>query len=135
MMKSILTLFFSITLVTLTVQMNPEEVVQKQLDYYNNLDIDGFMSVIDQEINVYEFSNGAILLKGYTDFRNYYANLFDKSPELHSKILNRTVFGTKVIDHEYITGRNGSATPKGLILIYEVKNDKIYKITVIRNET
>lgn len=135
MMKSILALFFSITLVTLTAQMNPEEVVQKQLDNYNTRDIDGFMSLIDQEITVYEFSNGVILLKGFSDFRNYYAELFGKSPELHSKILNRTVLGAKVIDHEYITGRNGSATPTELILIYEVKNDKIYKITVIRNQT
>ena len=54
------------------------------------------------------------------------------SPSLHSKILTRTVFENKVIDHEFITGRNGNSTPLELVLIYEVQEEKITKITVIR---
>lgn len=115
--------------------MNPEQVVQKQLEYYNNLDIDGFMSVIDPKITIHEFSDGKVLINGFDDCKKFYAKLFDESPNLHSKIVTRTVLGNKVIDHEYITGRNGSDIPTELVLIYEVKNDKIYNITVIRKQT
>ncbi|MGB3151219.1 MAG: nuclear transport factor 2 family protein, partial [Maribacter sp.] len=111
-----------------------EEVVQKQLESYNNRDINGFMSVIDKDITVHEFSSGNIIMTGYDECRMVYANLFDGSPNLHSKILTRTVFDDKVIDHEYITGRKKSDTPIELVLIYEVKQEKITKITVIRKQ-
>lgn len=133
-MKSIITLFLALTLVSLKAQMTPEEVVQKQLESYNNGDIDAFMSVIAEDITIYEFSNGEIIIKGDDDCKKFYTNLFKDSPSLHSKILTRTVFENKVIDHEYITGRNGNSTPVELILIYEVGDEKITKITVIRGQ-
>ena len=36
--------------------MTPEEVVQKQLETYNKRDIDGFISVIDENITIHNFS-------------------------------------------------------------------------------
>ena len=131
-MRNIITLSLILSLATLTAQMSPEEVVQKQLESYNNRDIDAFMSVIDKDITIHEFSNGAITIKGYDDCEAVYANLFKESPHLHSKILTRTVFENKIIDHEFITGRKGSSTPIELVLIYEVAQEKINKITVIR---
>jgi hypothetical protein len=112
--------------------MTPEEVVQKQLETYNNRDIDGFMSVIDQNITMHDFATGETTLEGYEDCKKVYADLFEASPKLHSKILTRTVFDNKVIDHEFITGRKGSETPIELVLIYEVNDEKITKITVLR---
>ena len=114
--------------------MTPEEIVQKQLETYNNRDIDGFMSVIDEHIRMHDFSTGEITLKGYDACKKVYADLFETSPNLHSKILTRTVFDNKVIDHEYITGRKGSDTPIELVLIYEVKHEKIIKISVLRKQ-
>lgn len=118
----------------LSAQMTPEEVVQKQLETYNNRDIDGFMSVIDQKITMYDFSTGRLTLEGYDACEKVYTDLFDASPNLHSKILTRTVFDNKVIDHEYITGRKGSDIPIELVLIYEVNNEKITKISVLRKQ-
>jgi hypothetical protein len=43
------------------------------------------------------------------------------------------VIGNKVIDHESIVGRNGVVEPIELVLIYEIQNNKILKITVIRD--
>lgn len=37
-----------------------------------------------------------------------------------------------VIDHEYITGARGSKEAFEIVLIYEVDNDKIIKMTAIR---
>ena len=133
-MKAILTLSLMLTLVSISAQMTPEEVVQKQLETYNNRDINGFMSVIHENITVHEFSNGAVVIDGYNACKKVYAALFEASPKLHSKIMTRTVFDNKVIDHEYITGRKGSGTPIELVLIYEVNYEKITKITVLRKQ-
>lgn len=133
-MKNLLTFFLILTTVSLSAQMTPEEVVQKQLETYNNRDIDGFMSVIDQNVTLHDFSTGEITLKGFDACKKVYAALFETSPKLHSKILTRTIFDNKVIDHEYITGRKGSDTPIELVLIYEVNLEKITKITVLRKQ-
>ena len=119
---------------SLSAQMTPEEVVQQQLEAYNSRDIDGFMSVIDQGVTMHDFSTGEVTLQGHDACKKVYTNLFEASPKLHSKILTRTVFDNKVIDHEYITGRKGSETPIELVLIYEVNNKKITKMTVLRKQ-
>jgi len=114
--------------------MTPEEVVQKQLETYNSRDINGFMSVIDENITLHDFSTAKVTLEGYHACKDFYQSLFEASPELHSTILSRVVFGSKVIDHERITGRNGNDELLELVLIYEVKNEKIFKITVLKKE-
>ena len=126
--------WFFLGLQTITAQMSPEEVVQKQLEAYNNRDIEIFMSVIDESVTVHNFETGEITLEGYDACKKTYAALFEGSPKLHSKILTRTLFDNKVIDHEYITGRKGSDTPIELVLIYEVNHEKITKMTVLRKE-
>jgi len=132
MKRTFLVFFLVLALTSISAQMTPEEVVQKQLETYNNLDIEGFMSVIDANITMHDFSTGEITLEGYDACKKLYVDLFEASPKLHSKILTRTVFDNKVIDHEYITGRKGSDTPLELVLIYEVNNEKITKMTVMR---
>ncbi len=134
MMKNLLPFFLILTTVSLSAQMTPEEVVQKQLETYNNRDIDGFMSVIDQNVTLHDFSTGEITLEGFEACKKVYGALFEASPKLHSKILTRTIFDNKVIDHEYITGRKGSDTAIELVLIYEVNLEKITKITVLRKQ-
>lgn len=42
------------------------------------------------------------------------------------------VMGNKVIDHESIIGRKGSSETIELIMVYEVKDSKIFKMSVIR---
>ena len=111
---------------------SPEQIVQQNLDYYNNRDIEGFMRCFSEDIVIYSFDDPKITASGLEEVRKLYTALFQNSPNLHSTIVNRIVFDNKVIDHESIVGRKGSADILELVLIYEVKNDKIYKITVIR---
>ncbi len=115
-------------------EMTPEQVVQKQLETYNQRDINGFMSIIDDNVTFYDYSNGNITMSGASACKEFYSNLFEASPNLHSTILQRTIFGNKVIDYERISGRNGNKDMVELILIYEVKKEKIIKVTVLRKE-
>lgn len=112
---------------------NPESVVQANLDAYNALDLEGFMSYFSEDIQIRNYDSGEVTANGQEAVRTIYDRLFRASPELHSRILKRTVFGNKVIDHEYITGRNGSAEPLELVLIYEVRDGKIFRISVMRH--
>lgn len=133
-MKCVLTFSLILTTLSLYAQMTPEQVVQKQLETYNNRDIEGFMSVIDQNVTMVDFASGKVTLEGSDACEKVYTALFEASPKLHSKVLTRTVFDNKVIDHEYITGRKGSDIPIELVLIYEVNHEKITKMTVLRKQ-
>ena len=111
--------------------MSPEQIVQKQLDTYNARDIEGFMSVMDEDVALYNFSDGELLAKGKANVKSSYTNLFKNSPRLKSVLTNRIVLGHQVIDHESITGRMGNPEVLELVVIYELRAEKIYKITVI----
>jgi hypothetical protein len=115
--------------------MTAEQVVEKSMKGYNKRDITAFMEVMDANVSVHNFSDGAITMKGAAACEDMYSALFKASPNLNSTVLTRTVFGNKIIDHEYITGRNGSDEAIELVLIYEVENEKIVKITVLRKES
>lgn len=112
--------------------LSPTQVVQLNLDAYNQRNIEGFMAWIDDKVQVVNFQDQKITLTGKDNCKAFYQTLFEQSPQLHSTILSRMVLGNKVIDHERIVGRNGAAAPVELILIYEVEHNKITKINVIR---
>lgn len=112
--------------------MTVEEIVQANLDAYNKGDINTFMSYFSEDIVMHNFDDGKITAQGVDAMRAIYEPYFEASPDLHSTILNRTVFGNTIIDHESITGRYGNNDILELVLIYEVKDKKIYKITILR---
>jgi hypothetical protein len=114
-------------------QMTPEQIVQQNLDSYNKRDIEGFMQSFGTDIALFSFGNPTPNTVGLTAVRQRYQNLFDQSPKLHSTIVKRMVLGNKVIDHEHIVGRMGADTPVEMILIYEVENEKIVRVTVIKD--
>jgi len=115
-----------------TQKMTPEQVVQANLDAYNTNDIEGFMQCFAPQVTMYSFETGEQTAQGLEAVRAIYEPYFKASPKLHSTILQRTVFVNTIIDHESITGRYGSDEILELVLIYEVHDHKIDKITVLR---
>ena len=71
--------------------MKSEHVVQCNLDFYNQRDIDGFMSCLSEDIAIFNLGDDQPLLTGLGDVRAMYGALFENSPELQSKILKRIV--------------------------------------------
>ena len=131
----ILFLILFSTISPLTAQdMTPEQVVQKQLETYNQRDINGFMSLMAENVAFYNYADGNMTMSGASACKEFYSNLFEASPNLHSTVLQRIIFGNKIIDHEHITGRNGNKDIVELVLIYEVNKEKIIKVTVLRKE-
>ena len=73
-----------------------------------------------------------LVASGKPAIEKLYKELFTASPNLHSTILKRIVFDNKVIDHESIVGRKGASEVFEIVMIYEVKDGKIFKMTSIR---
>ena len=111
----------------------PEAVVQENLEHYNKRDIEGFMSSFSDSISLHTFGSTQTPIVGLSAIRALYENLFEESPQLHSTIKHRILLGNKVIDHEFMVGRRGSDTPIEIVLIYEVAEGKIWKMTVLRD--
>jgi hypothetical protein len=112
--------------------MTAEQIVQQNLDAYNARDIDTFMSFFADDIMLYNFGIHEPTAVGKAKVRAIYEQLFMASPALHSSIKNRIVFDNKVIDYEDITGRLGQKDTVEMVLIYEVEEEKIIRITAIK---
>ncbi|CAM1340613.1 nuclear transport factor 2 family protein [Tenacibaculum amylolyticum] len=109
------------TKLALVAEVSPRHIVQKQLDAYNNRDIDAFLATYTDNVKVYSYPN-ELRYEGKAKMREAYTSFFNNTPDLHCKILKRIVSGNKVIDEEYVTanGENFKA-----VAIYEITNGKI----------
>lgn len=109
--------------------MSIEDVVQKQIEYYNNGDLEGFASTYSDDITVYTFPDNTITLQGKDQLIARYTETFKK--KMHAEIRNRSVVGNKVIDWEFATnGLTGETVC--LMAIYEVRDNLISKVWFIR---
>jgi hypothetical protein len=103
---------------------SPEIVVQKQLDAFNSRDVDALLSAYAEDAQLFEHPS-TLLATGSAELRKRYAVRFQEA-NLHATLLNRIVAGACVVDHEKVT----RTFPEGageaeLVMIYEVKNDRI----------
>jgi putative hydrolase of HD superfamily len=105
---------------------SPLSVVQAQLDAFNARDIDALMRTYAPDAEQFAL-HGERLAKGHDELRPRYAARFTE-PDLHARLLSRTVMGNWVTDLELIT-RN---FPEGvgtleMLCIYEVVDGRIQR--------
>ena len=125
-------LFLNSSIMNFAQTLTTEQIIQYNLEAYNNHDLKEFMSWFSEDIELYSFTNMKLVASGKLEIEKLYKELFELSPNLHSTILKRIVLENKVIDHERIVGRKGETNIQEIIMIYEVKDGKIYKMTSIR---
>ena len=107
-------------------------VVQKQLEAYNQRDLEAFTALFHTDAALYNLGNDAPIAEGIEAITQLYARLFAQSPELRSDVVSRQVIGNKVLDYEVITGRAGAPEPVYLIAVYEIVAGKIKRCYFIR---
>jgi len=105
---------------------NAEILIQKQLDAFNQRDVDAFMNTFAEKVKVYEFPN-TLLYDSIEEMGSQYGRMFARTPDLNSKLLNRITLGETVIDHQKIT-INPNEDPIEVIIIYIIKNKKISEV-------
>lgn len=130
-MKSILSIIFIFS-ISLGFSQTPREVVQEQLDAYNDRDIERFISVFSEDIELWTLGDTIPSVKGKESVKKVYKKMFETKIDLHSEVLNRTVIGNKVIDYEKIDGVKKDGEVYYLVMVYEVKDGKIFRATAIR---
>lgn len=109
------------------------EIAEAQLVAYNKGDVEEFMKVFHDDISIWNYGDTVPRVEGFKNVKSIYKDLFESSPNLNSEVINRSVIGNKILDYEYITGRRGSKEATFLIMIYEIKDGKIFKATAIRD--
>jgi hypothetical protein len=110
----------------MTDKINPEAVVQRQLDAYNARDIEVLMATYADDAQQFEHPS-KLLASGSSELRERSMTRF-KEPNLHALLIKRIVAGDVVIDHEKVTRTFPEGTGQiELVAIYEVQNGKIAK--------
>ncbi|KYP13760.1 amidohydrolase family protein [Flavihumibacter sp. CACIAM 22H1] len=106
----------------------PEALAQRQLNAYNQGNIEAFLEPYAEDVEIYEFPD-KLLEKGKAQMRKSYTEFFQRNPVLHCQLLGRTVKGNIVIDQEKVIFRGGSMEA---IAIYQVENNQIKKVFFIQ---
>lgn len=102
---------------------DPTAPVQRQLDAYNARDLERFLAEYHDDVRVYRPPAAEPLLDGKTAFAAHYATNRFALPALHAELVNRMVVGSRVVDHERISGL-GSGELQA-VAVYDVDGDRI----------
>lgn len=114
--------------------LSPSAVVQAQLDAYNAKDLDALMSTYAPDAAQFAL-HGDLLARGHDQIRPRYEQRFHE-PDLHARLLSRTVLGNFVNDLEIVT-RNfpeGRGTVE-MLCVYEVVDGRIVRASFATGET
>jgi [ribosomal protein S5]-alanine N-acetyltransferase len=84
--------------------MDPVQPVQRQLDAYNAHDLERFVAVYADDVQVFRPPAAEPVLSGKAAFTAHYAKHRFTLPELHAEVVHRIVSGDTVVDHERVTG-------------------------------
>lgn len=103
-----------------------ESVVQKQLDYYNDNNLEGFISTYHDDVEILSLEDNTLIMKGKEALIEKYRERFEVQ-KVQAELLNRMVIGQKVIDHEAVSGikKNGLVYA---VAVYRVEHDLIKKV-------
>lgn len=109
---------------------SPEVVVQRQLQAYNDRNLAAWLATYAEEAQQFEHP-GKLLCAGHAQIRARTAPRFAE-PNLHARLLHRSVMGNVVIDHEDVT----RTFPEGpgqieLVCIYVVERGLIQTASFI----
>lgn len=110
-----------------------ESIVHEQLQAYNAKDVERLLQTYAPNAEQYTL-HGELLARGRDAMRERFALRFQE-PDLHARLLSRTVMGSIVVDLESIT-RNfpeGKGTLE-MLCIYEVSDGFIQKASFAMGE-
>jgi uncharacterized protein (TIGR02246 family) len=110
------------------ISISSAEVVQAQLEAYNQRDLEAWLNTYSPDAEQYLLHAGE-LAKGRDAIRKRMEDRF-KDAKLHAKLIHRTTMENVVVDHELVTRTfpDGQGTVE-MICVYEVEAGKIKKAT------
>lgn len=112
--------------------MKIEDIVDAQMLAFNNRDIQNMMSLYPDNIKIYNFPDNTLAINGKKECKEMFITLFDQSPNLNAEVIKTIFFANKAIVHEYIYGRNGSDEKKEQVVVFEITDQKISRMDIMR---
>ena len=106
--------------------MPPVDVVQRQVEAYNDRDLNRFVSAYSETITVFRMPSAEPSISGKVQLAAFYSTQRFNLPGLRAEIVNRIVLGDKVIDHERVWGVRDS--PIEVAAIYQVVGGLIERV-------
>lgn len=100
-----------------------EAIVDLQLEYYNNHDLDGFCTTFAEDVEVY--NSDKLVAKGQNELRKFYKRTIEHYRYI-AVAKTKIVHKNKVIYHEDY-GKEGNLS-KTCVAIYDVKYGLISKL-------
>lgn len=97
--------------------------VVRQLAAYNAHDLERFAVEYADDVRVYRLPDTEPVLVGKAAFRAFYRDHRITLTGLYAEVLNRMVVGTRVVDHERVTGLGPQ--PSEVVAAYEVEGGLI----------
>lgn len=98
--------------------MSVVEVIQRQVDAYNNRDLDGFLAEYSDAVKTFRMPSAEAAIAGRAQLAEFYSTQRFNLPGLKAEILDRIVLGNKVVDHERVWGLRDD--PVELVAVYQV---------------
>jgi hypothetical protein len=112
---------------------NPEAPVEAQLAAYNRQDIEAFVACFHPDVEFIRWPD-RVLETGHAAFRRAYTELWQRSPRLQARILDRMVVGRFVIDLEQLTDHaDGPMAP--VAVIYETQEGLIRRCWALSDKS
>ncbi|ODU46566.1 nuclear transport factor 2 family protein [uncultured Aquimonas sp.] len=103
--------------------MSPIEVAQHQLDAYNAHDLQRFLEVYAEDVEVWRMPASEPSLRGRAALGEFYANERFHLPALHAELVNRIAVGDTVVDHERVSGLREQ--PFEVVAVYRISGGLI----------
>ena len=107
---------------------DPVPVVQAQVEAYNAHDVDAFASCYANNARLHDLSGKRPVITGLDALKKTYAFLAKVPKDYHVEIVQRTVTGPTVVDHERVMGLPADKGRPDAIAIYEVRDGKIQNV-------
>jgi len=107
---------------------DPADVVQAQVDAYNAHDIEAFLACYGDGIIVTDLGGGKAPVQGVAALRTMFASLAQQPADSHVQILQRSVAGAIVVNHERMVGVPGVQGQPEAVTMYEVRDGRIVKV-------
>ncbi len=107
-------------------------VIDRHLECYNKLDLEGFCKFFHPEIKTHLLISNQARVNGIEHLKEGFRKLFESSPNLNCKVLNRIVLDSSIIDEEYVTG--AATFPNGLhsTAVYGFRDGLIDRVWFVR---
>lgn len=102
-------------------------IVDSQIQAYNNKDIEKFLRCYSDEITVYMLDSNQMLTDGKDQLAETMKKAFTTDPNSKTEIHSQIHQGDLIINHEWISDHTPGKMVKS-VSIYQVKAEKIVKL-------